>query len=41
MIVARAWGCTPADLQRQTHSEYVHMVDQLTAELEARQRARR
>lgn len=37
MIVARAWGCSPADLRAVTHAEYIEMVDHLVAQLDAAQ----
>lgn len=35
MIVARAWGCTPAQLREVTHGEYVAMVEHLGELLDA------
>lgn len=35
MIVARAWGCTPAQLRHVTRAEYVEMVGLLVELLDA------
>lgn len=39
MIVARAWGCTPAQLRQVTVAEYVAMLDLLDEQATAAERS--